>query len=167
MNWCVLLRTSDLQHFAQSCFYFAYFIEVFCSCRSYSCSPGIRLHTDMTQNGDEYFHSRGVQGSIRSHVSMYLQQLECVILYACHLRIKRINIQNHNRLQPCALEGGGGIFKISAKKVVFTVSSWKKQITPLLAPHRNFWKNPRVPPSEKILPTPMIATLGKDGDGYE
>ena len=24
MNWCVLLRTSDLQHSAQSCVYFAY-----------------------------------------------------------------------------------------------------------------------------------------------
>ena len=35
VNCCVLLRTSDLQHCAQSCFYFAYFIDVICSCRSY------------------------------------------------------------------------------------------------------------------------------------
>jgi len=31
--WCVLLRTSDLQHCAQSFFYFAYFTEAPCSCR--------------------------------------------------------------------------------------------------------------------------------------
>jgi len=34
-----LLRTSDLQHCAQSCSYFAYFIEVLRSCRSYWWSP--------------------------------------------------------------------------------------------------------------------------------
>jgi len=34
-----LVRTSNLQHCAQSCFYFAYFIEVLRSCRSYRWSP--------------------------------------------------------------------------------------------------------------------------------
>jgi len=38
MNWCVLLRTSDLQHCVQSFFYFAYFTEALCSCRSYRWS---------------------------------------------------------------------------------------------------------------------------------
>ena len=28
MNWCVLLRTSDLQHCTQSFVYFAYFVDL-------------------------------------------------------------------------------------------------------------------------------------------
>jgi len=34
VNWCVLLRASDLRHCAQSFSYFAYLIEALCSCRS-------------------------------------------------------------------------------------------------------------------------------------
>jgi len=41
--------------------------------------------------------------------------------------------------------------KIEAKKVVFVVSSGKKQISPLLAPPRKIWKNPLVPPPGKNL----------------
>jgi len=49
--------------------------------------------------------------------------------------------------------------KFSAKKVVFSVLSGKKQISPVLfwAPLEKFWKNPLVPPLEEILPTPMAA----------
>jgi len=50
-----------------------------------------------------------------------------------------------------------GFWKFQQKKVVFLVSSGKKQISPLLAPIDKFWKNPQVPPLEKILPTPMVA----------
>ena len=54
-----------------------------------------------------------------------------------------------------ASEGGK---EISAKKVVWLVSSGKKQISPLLAqPLEKFWKNPLMAPLEKTLPTPMGA----------
>jgi len=53
----------------------------------------------------------------------------------------------------------GGIhpldFEIFNKKVVFLVLGRKKQISPLLGPVEKCWKNPLVPPLEKIFPTPM------------
>jgi len=57
--------------------------------------------------------------------------------------------------------GGGGkshwILKISSKKVVFLVSSGKKQFHHFWAPLEEFWKKTLVPsPLEKILPTPMV-----------
>jgi len=65
-----------------------------------------------------------------------------------------------------ASEGGQGelpprILKILAKKVVFLVSSGKKQILPLLDPLQKFWKNSLVPPLEKILPTLMHLYNGR------
>jgi len=51
------------------------------------------------------------------------------------------------------------ILKISSKKVIFLISSGKKQITLLLSPLEKFWKNPLVPPLEKILPTPVIQNM--------
>jgi len=55
------------------------------------------------------------------------------------------------------------ILKISAKRVVFLVSSGKKQISPLFAHLEKFWKNPLVPPPlGKILPTPMAQGLASD-----
>jgi len=48
--------------------------------------------------------------------------------------------------------------KISAKTAVFLISNGQKQISPLFAPVENFWKNPLVPPQEKLLTTPMIRT---------
>jgi len=52
------------------------------------------------------------------------------------------------------------ILKISAQKAVFLVSSGKKQISPLFSSlQKNFWKNPLVPPLEKILPTPMHISM--------
>jgi len=48
------------------------------------------------------------------------------------------------------------ILKLLAKKVVFSISRGKKQISPLLAPPgKNFGKIPYWPPLEKIFPTPM------------
>jgi len=58
--------------------------------------------------------------------------------------------------------GAGGptppwILKLSAKKVVFSISRGKKQISPLLAPLEKFWENPLLPPPlEKFLPTSMV-----------
>jgi len=40
--------------------------------------------------------------------------------------------------------------KFQQKKVVFLVSSGKKQILPLLAPLEKFWKNPLVFPTWKM-----------------
>jgi len=55
------------------------------------------------------------------------------------------------------------ILKISAKKVLFLVSSGKKQISPLLVPLEKIWKNPLVPPSlDKILLTTMVSTTSLD-----
>jgi len=46
--------------------------------------------------------------------------------------------------------------KSLAKKVVFSISRGKNQISPLWAPSgKNFGKIPYFPPSGKILPTPM------------
>jgi len=51
------------------------------------------------------------------------------------------------------------ILKLLAKKVVFSISRGKKQISPLLAPPgKNFGKIPYCP-LEKILPTPMVRTI--------
>ena len=51
------------------------------------------------------------------------------------------------------------ILKLPAKKVVFSISRVKNQISPLLAPPgKNFGKIPYWPPLEKILPTPMAFT---------
>jgi len=50
-------------------------------------------------------------------------------------------------------------FENLAKKVVFLVSSGKKQISPLLALLEKFWKNSLVAPLEKIPPTPMFGCL--------
>ena len=46
-----------------------------------------------------------------------------------------------------------------AKRVIFLVSSGKKQISPLLDPLEKFWKSLLVPPRESILPTPMITAV--------
>ena len=52
--------------------------------------------------------------------------------------------------------GSSGFWKFQQNKVVFFISSGKKQISPLLAlPLEKFCKNPLAPPLEKILPTPM------------
>jgi len=65
-------------------------------------------------------------------------------------------------------EGGAGealppwILKLLAKKVIFSISMGKKQISPLLAPPgKNFGKIPYCPPLEKILPTPMAINIGR------
>jgi len=49
------------------------------------------------------------------------------------------------------------ILKLFAKKVVFSISRGKKQISSLLAPPwKKCWENSLLPPPlEKILPTPM------------
>jgi len=66
-----------------------------------------------------------------------------------------------------ASEGGQGalpprILKILAKKVVFLVSSGKKQILPLLDPATKILeKFPSAPPLEKILPTLMHLYNGR------
>jgi len=56
---------------------------------------------------------------------------------------------------------GGTNLEVSAKKAVFLVSPDKTQISQLLAPlpKKHFWKNPLVPPLEKILPTPMHTSM--------
>ena len=50
-------------------------------------------------------------------------------------------------------EGGSRdpwILKIPAKKILFLISSGKKQISPLLPPpFEKFWKNALIPPPEK------------------
>ena len=56
-------------------------------------------------------------------------------------------------------EGGQGaplpwILKISAKNVVFLLSSGKKQISPLLPSLEKFWKNLQVPPWKKSFRRP-------------
>jgi len=51
-------------------------------------------------------------------------------------------------LSPC-------ILKISAKKVVFLISSGKNKFHHF-CPLEKFWKNPLVPPLEKFLSTPMV-----------
>ena len=52
------------------------------------------------------------------------------------------------------------ILKFSVKKVVFLISSGKKQITSLLPrPWKNFGKFPQWHPLEKILPTPMYCVV--------
>jgi len=48
--------------------------------------------------------------------------------------------------------------KISAKKVVFLISSEKKQISPLLALPRKILENSLVAPVENIHPTPMVVS---------
>ena len=51
-----------------------------------------------------------------------------------------------------------GFWNYLQKKVVFSISSGKKQISPLLAhPGKSFGKIPYCPPLEKILPTPMCS----------
>jgi len=52
--------------------------------------------------------------------------------------------------------GRGAGVKFSATEVVFSVSSGKNQILPLLGPLEKIRENLLV--SGKILPTPMIAT---------
>jgi len=52
------------------------------------------------------------------------------------------------------------ILKLLAKKVVFSISRGKNQISPLLAPPgKNFGKIPYWPPLEKIFPTPMVLSI--------
>ena len=59
-------------------------------------------------------------------------------------------------------ESPSWIWKISAKNVVFLVSSGKKQISPLLAtPGKILEKSPWAP-LEKILPTPMTAHVKRN-----
>jgi len=53
----------------------------------------------------------------------------------------------------------GKNLKISAKKAVFLVSSGKKQISPLLAPHRKIFEKSNSALLEKILPTPMHTSM--------
>jgi len=67
-------------------------------------------------------------------------------------------------LHPWASEGGQRplvppwILKISTKKVIFLILSGKKQISPLLAPWKNFGKIPSAPPLEKILSKSMVTS---------
>ena len=68
-------------------------------------------------------------------------------------------IWNHGR-QKGDLGSTPGFWKLQHKKVVFAVSSGKKQISPLFPPlAEKFWKNPLLPPPrEKILPISMPET---------
>ena len=51
------------------------------------------------------------------------------------------------------------ILKLLAKKVVFSISRGKNQISPRLTPlEKILGKSPTGPPLEKILPTPMVET---------
>jgi len=76
---------------------------------------------------------------------------------AAVLRSAALRVRTHGRRK----EGRGSlgppwILKISTKKVVFLVSTWKNKFHHFWPPLEKFWKNPLVAPLEKTIRRPCI-----------